>query len=233
MPELPEVETIKNELSPHVVGQRISGVTLFWERMVRQPSAEEFRSRIAGRRITGLSRRGKYLIFDLDDGETLILHLRMSGALIVGKDTSEPAKYIRAIIHLENGENIFFRDLRKFGVMYLVRDRNSVVGKLGPEPFANDFTPELLTRRLAGRKAPVKALLCDQNFVAGVGNMYADEALFAARIHPLREGASLSQQEIKKLHGAIKQVLQAGIGNKGASTNTYMRPDGTRATAHS
>ena len=116
--------------------------------------------------------------------------------------------------------------------MWLVEDKNTIVGKLGPEPLEADFTPQVLLKRLNNRTAPIKALLCDQTFIAGIGNMYADEALFAARIHPLRSGKSLSRGEVKRLHSTIRQILSAAIGNKGASTDTYFRPDGTRGTAH-
>ncbi len=233
MPELPEVETIKNELLPHVIGRRITDVTLLWEGIVRQLSVEEFRSRLAGQEITAVARRGKYLIFSLSSGDLLVIHLRMTGSLLLSRDSSPPPKYTRAIIHLDNGTNIFFRDPRKLGVMLLVEDRNTIVCKLGPEPLEPDFTPELLAQRLAKRKAPVKAVLLDQSFIAGIGNMYADEALFTARIHPLRPGDSLSPDEVKRLYRAIQQALWSGISNKGASTNPYFRPSGERGTAHS
>ncbi len=232
MPELPEVETIKNELLPHIVGRRVNGITLFWEGIVRQPSVEEFYSRLIGQRLTNISRRGKYLIFSLSSGEVLIIHLRMTGSLLVGQDSSEPPKYTRAIIHLDKDINIFFRDPRKFGVMRLVEDADSVVGKLGPEPLEAGFTPQVLAQRLDKRTAPIKALLSDQSFIAGIGNMYADEALFAAGVHPLRSGGSLSSEEAERLHRAIQQVLWSAIGNKGASTDTYFRPNGTLGTAH-
>ncbi len=232
MPELPEVETVKNELLPYVVGHRITSVTLFWEGIVRQPSVEEFRSRITGQEITGITRHGKYLVVGLSSGDSFIIHLRMTGSLLIGQDSSEPPKYTRAIIHLDKDTNIFFRDPRKFGIMRLVKDKNSIIGKLGPEPLEADFTPQLLAQRLAKRTAPIKALLCDQSVIAGIGNMYADEALFAARIHPLRAGGSLSQEEIDRLHSVIRQVLWSAIGNKGASVDTYFRPDGTLGTAH-
>jgi formamidopyrimidine-DNA glycosylase len=228
VPELPEVETIKNELLPHLVGHRVTGVTLFWDGIVRQPSVEEFCCRLMGQGITGVARRGKYLIFSLTSGEKLIIHLRMTGSLLI----KPPPKYTRAIIHLDNGTNIFFRDPRKLGVMWLVENTNSIVGKLGPEPLEADFTPQVLAQRLNNRMAPVKALLCDQTLIAGIGNMYADEALFTARIHPLRSGKGLSQDEIERLHCAIQQVLRAAIGKKGASVDTYFRPDGTLGTAH-
>ena len=232
MPELPEVETIKNELLPYLVNHLITGVTLFWEGIVRQPSVEEFCFRLIGKRITDVRRRGKYLIFNITSGEALIIHLKMTGSLLIRQDSSELPKYTRAIIHLDNDVNMFFRDPRKFGVMWLVEDTNSIIGKLGPEPLGASFTPQLLAQRLTKRIAPIKAVLCDQGFIAGIGNMYADEALFAARIHPLRSGGSLSRNNIKRLHSAIQQVLWSAIGNKGASVNTYFRPSGELGTAH-
>lgn len=232
MPELPEVETIKNELESYVVGYSISGVTLFWEGMLRQPLPKEFYTRIKGQEISAITRRGKYLIFSLSSGDLLVIHLKMSGSLLIGKDSFEPPKYSRAIIHLNNGTHIFFSDPRKFGTMQLVKDKSSVVGKLGPEPLAASFTPKVLLKRLSKRKAPIKAVLIDQGFIAGMGNMYADEALFSAGIHPLRIASSLSQGEVERLYHAIQQVLWSAITNKGASIVNYLRPDGTPGTAH-
>ncbi len=232
MPELPEVETIRNELLPHIAGRVISGVTLFWEGIVRRPTAQEFRSRLTGQRIAGIARRGKYLLFDLDGDETLVIHLKMTGALLLKPNSSEPEKFIRAILHLDNGSEVHFRDPRKFGVMWLTSDTGPVIDKLGPEPLNADFTPEVLAGRLNNRAAPIKALLCDQGVVAGIGNMYADEALFAAKIHPLRSGKSLSRDEIERLHNAIQRILWAAIGNKGASVESYFRPGGELGTAH-
>jgi formamidopyrimidine-DNA glycosylase len=232
MPELPEVETIKNELTPHVTGRKITGVTLDWEGIVKKPSLEEFYSLLIGQQIIGLSRRGKYLIFSLKSGEALIIHLKMTGSLLMNHASDEPDKFIRAVLHLDNGAEIRFRDPRKFGAMWLVKDLSSVVGKLGPEPLEADFTDRVLAERLARRKAPIKPLLLDQNFVAGIGNMYADEALYDARIHPLRPASSLSREEISRLHKAICEVLQAAIGNKGASVENYFRPGGELGTAH-
>jgi formamidopyrimidine-DNA glycosylase len=228
MPELPEVETIKNELAPHIIGRGITGVTLFWQGIVRQPSLEEFCSRLIGQKITGVERRGKYLIFDLTSGEALVIHLKMTGSLLL----KPPDRFVRAILHLDGGAKVYFRDPRKFGVMWLVEDKNTVASKLGPEPLETDFTPQILAQRLSQRTAPIKALLCDQSLVAGIGNMYADEALFLARIHPLRTGKSLSPEEVERLHLAIRQVLWAAIGNKGASVDTYFRPSGQIGTAH-
>ncbi|MBI4186438.1 MAG: bifunctional DNA-formamidopyrimidine glycosylase/DNA-(apurinic or apyrimidinic site) lyase [Chloroflexi bacterium] len=232
MPELPEVETIKNELLPHVVGRTVTGIVLFWERMVRRPAVGEFRSRLVGQRIAGLARRGKYLLFGLSGGETLVIHLRMSGSLLVKPASAELDRFTRAVIRLDEDTALHFRDVRKFGAMWLVKSSDEVVGKLGPEPLEAGFTPEVLAERLHRRKAPIKAILLDQDFLAGVGNMYADEALFAAGIHPLRPGGSLSREEVERLFSAVRRVLQAAIDNKGASVNTYLRPGGELGTAH-
>ena len=231
MPELPEVETIKNELATHVIGHIITGVTLFWDRMLRQPSPKQFYHCISGKKITELTRRGKYLIFRLDSGNSLVIHLKMSGSLIL--DTDMPPEYTRAVIHLDNGVNIFFCDPRKFGRISLVTDVGNITEKLGPEPLEANFTVEMLAEKLEKRKAPLKAVLLNQALIAGIGNMYADEALFAARINPLRPAYSLSQDEIKHLHYAIRKVLKDAIKSKGASVSTYFRPGGEMGSAHS
>lgn len=232
MPELPEVETIKNELLPHVIGQRVSRLTLFWAGIVRQPPVEEFCSRLVGQRILGLYRRGKYLIFSLNDNGLLIMHLRMTGSLLVKDASAPPEKFVRAILHLDNGTAVHFRDPRKFGVMWLAEDASSVSSKLGPEPLEADFTPQVLAQRLGNRSAPIKALLFDQGVIAGIGNMYADEVLYAARIHPLRLGKTLSREEIERLYQAIRRILWAAIDDKGASVENYYRPSGDVGTAH-
>ena len=232
MPELPEVETIKNELASSVVGRCINGVTLNWEGMVAYPSAKKFCQGILGKRIVGLKRRGKYLIFNLDNGDLLIIHLKMTGALILGNDLSHQPEYTRAVIRLDNGDCVYFRDPRKFGKMRLVKDGTDIIGKLGIEPLEDSFKTGTLVKLLSKRKAPVKMVLLDQTVIAGIGNMYADEALFAAKIHPLRRADSLSYEEIGSLYRAIRKVLRAAIVSKGASVNTYYRPDGGKGTAH-
>jgi formamidopyrimidine-DNA glycosylase len=232
MPELPEVETIKNELTPLVIGRRITGITLGWEGIVKKPSLAEFCSRLTGQVITGIRRRGKYLIFSLESGEALIIHLKMTGSLLLNHASDEPARHVRAVLHLDDGTEIRFRDPRKFGAMWLTEDAESVVARLGPEPLTEDFSAAVLSERLARRKAPIKPLLLDQNFIAGIGNMYADESLYDAKIHPLRPAPSLSQEDITRLHKAIQEVLWAAIGNKGASVENYFRPGGELGTAH-
>ena len=231
MPELPEVETIKRDLSPRIVGRSFAGVTINWPKTVQIPSSEHLPRCLIGKAIEKLDRRGKYLILRLSSGEALILHLRMSGSLLLKPALAEPDPYCRAIFRFDDGTQLCFRDPRKLGVMWLVADETEVVGKLGPEPLEPDFTAEVLAQRLAKRSAAIKAVLCDQTFLAGVGNMYADEALFAAGIHPLREARSLSWEEVVRLHCALRQVLEAAIAGSGASISDYLRPDGEPGAA--
>ena len=230
MPELPEVETIKNELAPWVVGQSFTQVTILDTELVCGGSAEEVRRGLIGQKVESLGRRGKYLIFHLSNGRSLIIHLRMTGSLLL--NPKEVERYARAVFHLSNGHRFVFRDRRRLGLMWLVDDANTVVGKLGPEPLDESFTPGTLGQRLSRHHIPVKAALLDQGIVAGIGNMYADEALFAARIHPLRKADALSPEEVQNLHHCVRRVLQAAIGSKGASVDTYVRPEGELGTAH-
>jgi formamidopyrimidine-DNA glycosylase len=232
VPELPEVETTVNDLKPHVIDRRIENVDVLWPRTVVEPSIEKFRKGLIGRKIINLSRRGKHLVFELDNREFLILHMRMTGSLLLKPEKEEPHKSVGAVFYLDNHTAIHFRDIRHFGKMWLVKDKNKVLGKLGPEPLEPGFTPGTLARILEDRKTPIKGLLLDQTLIAGIGNMYADEALYRARLHPLRPASSLSRTEIKRLHEAIRTVLFQGIRNKGASTETYIRPEGVKGEAH-
>jgi formamidopyrimidine-DNA glycosylase len=230
MPELPEVETIKNELAPWVVGQSFTKVTILDTELVCGDSAEEIRRGLIGQKIESLERRGKYLIFHLSDGRSLIIHLRMTGVLLLNPRGAD--RYARAVFRLSNGHRLVLSDLRRLGLIWLVDDASAVVGKLGPEPLGESFTPGILGQRLSRHHIPVKAALLDQCIVAGIGNMYADEALFAARIHPLRKADALSPEEVQNLYQCIRRVLGAAIGSKGASVDTYVRPQGELGTAH-
>lgn len=231
MPELPEVETIKNELYPHIIGRRFTGITLYDTKPLRQPSTEDFCQKLRGQKINSLERRGKYLIFHLSSGDVLIIHLKMSGSLLLNPEQVD--RHARVIFDLDDGSRIAFTDRRRLGDMWLLENEQPIIGKLGPEPLTPEFTAELLAKRLRKHQAPIKAVLLDQSFIAGIGNMYADEALFSARIHPLRKANSLSPQENRKLHKAIVNVLHTAIDSKGASVDTYKRPDGELGTAHS
>ena len=229
MPELPEVETIKNELSC-IIGKRFSEVTIYDDLPVRRPSLEEFRGQLIGQRIQSISRAGKYLLLRLSGGDTLIIHLRMTGALLY--NPKNPERFTRVVFKFNDGSDLVFTDTRRFGAMYLVKNELDVVGKLGIEPLTDDFTPEALTKLLAKRKAPIKAVLLDQTVIAGIGNMYADESLFSAKIHPLRKAGDLSAAEVKALYKAIREILIKAIGDKGASISTYRCPSGELGTAH-
>lgn len=229
MPELPEVETIKSELSSHLIGRRFTDVTVRDAKPVKQPSVSDFQRGLVGQSITDLERRGKYLILHLSGGNALVIHLKMTGALLLNPEQTDGA---RVIFNLDDGSRLVFTDRRRLGALWLLEDEQTVVGKLGPEPLEMEFTVETLAGLLCKRQAPIKAVLLDQGFIAGIGNMYADEALFAAKIHPLRPANSLSSQEIRNLHKSIISVLESAINSKGASIDTYKRPDGQLGTAH-
>ena len=230
MPEMPEVETIKRDLAGRIAGRCFVEISLDWPRAVQIPSPEEFCHRLKGQCIDGFDRHGKYLILRLASGEALILHFMMSGSLLLDtQGDSHP--YSRALFLLDDGTRLHFRDPRKLGRLWLVPDESTVVGKLGPEPLSPVFTADSLMNGVINRPVPIKALLCDQGFLAGVGNMYADEALFAAAIHPRRRANSLSNEEVARLHRAICQVLEEAIAGHGASINDYRRPDGGLGTA--
>ena len=230
MPELPEVETIKNELAPRVVGQSFAKVAILDAKLVCGGSAVEVRRGLIGQKVERLERRGKYLVFRLSNGRSLIIHLRMTGVLLLNPEEAD--RYARAVFHLSGGQRLVFRDQRRLGVMWLVDDAETVVCKLGPEPLDRSFTADILRQRLSRHHIPIKAALLDQHIVAGVGNMYADEALFAACIHPLRKADELSSKEVRTLHNNIRRILRAAIGSKGASVDTYIRPEGELGTAH-
>jgi formamidopyrimidine-DNA glycosylase len=183
-----------------------------------------------GQQIKSLERRGKYLLFHLSSSQALIIHLRMTGALLLNPEQQD--RYARVIFHFDDGSRLTFTDRRRLGAIWLTGDVKTITHKLGAEPLEAHFTAETLARLLRKRQAPIKALLLDQSLIAGVGNMYADEALFLSRIHPLRKASSLSHQEIQKLHQAIQSVLKKAIASKGASIDTYKRPDGDTGTAH-
>ncbi len=230
MPELPEIETIKNELSPCIIGQVFTDVCIVDDKIVANGSTEQLQRDLVSQKVECLSRRGKYLLLHLSVGQSLVMHLRMTGSLLM--DCGDDERYIRAVFGLSNGHRLMFRDSRRFGLIWLVDNADAVVGKLGPEPLDDAFGPAILRDKLVRRSIPVKAALLNQSIVAGIGNMYADEALFAARIHPSRRSYNLSLEELTMLCDCIRNVLVAAIECKGASVDTYLRPEGTPGTAH-
>jgi formamidopyrimidine-DNA glycosylase len=230
MPELPEVETIVNSLRPRVVGRTITGIVVRDTRPVQRVTLEEFCERLLGRMIEGLSRRGKYIIFGLSQGENLVVHLRMTGALLWNPTGPEP--FSRLEFMLDDGSSLVYTDVRRFGTFHLSKNPGEIVGKLGIEPLGSKFTRPALAEYLGSRSTPVKSALLNQERIAGIGNMYADEALFAAGIHPLRASNSLDQREIAALHRSIRSVLKRAVENKGASIRNYRCPDGAAGRAH-
>ena len=218
MPELPEVETVVNDLlASGIVGRTITGARVFWPRSVAMPSAEAFCQALPGRAIERVWRRAKYLIMDLSGGEHLLAHLRMSGRIHLVAMDEPRAKHEHIVIDLDDGRQIRLHDTRKFGRMYLVRELDAVLGHLGPEPLSGDFTADILLARLHEHDRQMKPLLLDQAFLAGLGNIYTDEALWEAQIHPCRRSSSISEEEARRLHRAIQSVLRRGIENAGTS----------------
>ena len=218
MPELPEVQTVVNDLlASGIVGRTITGARVFWPRSVAMPSAEAFCQALPGRAIERIWRRAKYLIMDLSGGEHLLAHLRMSGRIHLVVPDEPRAKHEHIVIDLDDGRQLRLHDTRKFGRMYLVRELDAVLGQLGPEPLSGDFTAAILLARLHEHNRQLKPLLLDQAFLAGLGNIYTDEALWEARIHPCRRSSSISEEEARRLHRAIRSVLRRGIENAGTS----------------
>lgn len=218
MPELPEVEYVARQLRADLVGHVIERVHVEWARSVQGMFADEFAARLAGRRVRDIQRRGKYLLMRLDGDETLVVHRRMSGNLVL----SPPARdvlYVRVAFVLDDGRRLLYSDPRKFGRLALVADDDlpRLFAALGPEPLDDDFTPAALAKRLGSQRRAIKAALLDQSVVAGLGNIYADEALYRAGIHPLRPAGSLSHGEIAALRDAIQAVLRTGIEHGGTT----------------
>ena len=228
MPELPEVETVVRSLRPNLVGRKIVGVRNSWRRHIDRPTYSELSRRIQGRTVTAVSRRGKFLLFPLDNKETLIIHLRMSGHLAVTDPQSPADNHTHTVFELDDGKELRFRDTRKFGRVYLVKAQDDILGKLGPEPLSEEFTVQALAKIMHGKRRVLKPFLLDQTMIAGIGNIYADEALFYASLLPIRKTDTLDGQDIQKLHEGIQHVLRLGIQREGASISTYLKPDGEK-----
>lgn len=257
MPELPEVETVARDLARSVTGATIVDAEVHWERTIRHPlPAERFVAEIRGARIGRVGRRAKSVLISLEDGRVLTVALRMTGQLVPVPAGTPPDPYVRVVFRLDDGRELRFRDVRKFGRIGLwapggLRPRRKagrrgsgagrsrrvaesmapyrvgdVFGRHGPEPLARSFSAARFADRLRGRRARLKTLLLDQSFVAGVGNIYADEALWLARLHPLRAADSLSPEEVRRLHRAIRSVLRQAITYRGSSVDDYVDGEG-------
>ncbi len=233
MPELPEVETIRAKLAPGLEGRRLERVEIVDPRLTRPEPPEAVAHALEGERISAVGRRGKYLIFEFESGRHLLVHLRMTGNVehpARGGFAADP--YRRAVVRLDDGSDVAYRDVRRFGTWALLEpgelEDYFASRRLGGEPLERGFTTRVLTKSLAGRRAPVKAALLDQRAAAGIGNIYADEALWRARIHPLRPAGSLAGDEITRLRKAIRAALEMGIARQGATLRDYRDPEGRR-----
>ncbi|MBM4422567.1 MAG: bifunctional DNA-formamidopyrimidine glycosylase/DNA-(apurinic or apyrimidinic site) lyase [Chloroflexi bacterium] len=222
MPELPEVETIVRNLRAPCVGQRIERATVKWKRHVAMPGAAQFIRRIAGQTVLGITRRGKYLVFQLSE-DVLLIHLKMSGDLTVVSAATPPDKHAHTVFHFGNGHELRFSDTRKFGRVYLARRADDVTGSLGPEPLDDSFTAQSLAYILQSRRRALKPLLLDQTVIAGVGNIYADESLHRARLHPLRLSHTLAAAEARALWRSLRYTLNQAIRNQGSSIDRVYR----------
>jgi formamidopyrimidine-DNA glycosylase len=229
MPELPEVETIRRHLAPHVEGRTLLAVEVLDPRWTRPVAPEEVAAPVAGRRVRRLSRRGKYLVWELAGDAFLLVHLRMTGTLLL--DPLGAPAYTRAWLRL-SGHDVAFADQRRFGTGELALGHDALrrffAARLGVEPLGDGFTGAHLRELARASRAPVKAFLLDQKRVAGVGNIYADEALFRARIHPLRPANRLTRAQAQALRDAIVEALNEGIAAKGATIDDFRGPDGAR-----
>lgn len=224
MPELPEVETIKEDLRELVVGARIEGARVLDSALVEQPaSTEEFVQRLRGIRITGARRRAKHLVIELDQGDSLVFQLKIGGQLLLVPPVPEPAKALMLVLDLEDDRRLFLRDetgYTRARMLYEEGLEERLAG-LGPEPLGDDFGVEYLRETLSSRRAQIKPLLLDQKTIAGIGNIYADEILFDARLHPRRKANTLSGGEWEALHSAILVNLRMGIEHRGTTFSLY------------
>jgi formamidopyrimidine-DNA glycosylase len=248
MPELPEVETVCRQLEPEIEGRRIERIEVLDERWCRPVPSQQLEAVVEGATIEGLGRRGKYLLLALEGERTLVMHLRMTGNLVLieGEDRLDPSegmrlyegerstseRHLRARFALGDGRELWFTDPRRFGEAFLVDDAEleARFKRLGVEPLSGDFTPELLAAASSGRTAPLKSFLLDQSRVAGVGNIYADEALFRARLHPLSPADSMRPEHRVALRDAVVAALEAGIDRGGASIDDYRDGRGEKGT---
>jgi formamidopyrimidine-DNA glycosylase len=233
LPELPEVETIRRQLAPALTGRRIVDVRVLDARWCEPAPPEAIEDALRGRRIDSAGRRGKYLILSLEDDVHLVMHLRMTGNLLLTEDPENPP-HTRVAVELDDGTRLLFVDVRRFGTGDVLLGGDALdeyfESRLGVEPLSADFTADALRALAKGRKQPVKAFLLNQERIAGVGNIYADEALFRAKLHPLRQVGSLKRPQIEALREAVVEALELGLDSKGASIDDYRHVDGERGS---
>jgi formamidopyrimidine-DNA glycosylase len=230
MPELPEVETVRARLVPVLTGRRFEHVDILDPRLTRPFEPSAVAAELGGERVAGVERRGKYLVVWFESGRSLLIHLRMTGSLLyVPGGALAGDLHRRAVVRLDDGSDVVYRDVRRFGTWLLVEPgelESYLEKRIGGEPLERSFTSRRLEALLGGRRAPIKAALLDQRTLAGMGNIYVDEALWRARIHPLRRAGELDPGEVAQLTTAVKKALRAGIARQGATLRNYATPDG-------
>ena len=234
MPELPEVENVVLGLKKLIKNYIINSVVVKEDNIIAYPDSESFSQQIKDKEIIDIFRRGKYLLFKLSQGKTMVIHLRMTGKLLV-KPSSEPIqKHTHVIFKLNNNMDLRFNNVRKFGRVYLIdsdeRENAGGLADLGPEPLSDNFTFDKFKNLFEGRTGRIKPLLLNQRFIAGLGNIYTDEALFRSRIHPLRKADTLTEDELKDLYNAIREVLKLGIKYNGTSFSDYVNALGEKGS---
>jgi formamidopyrimidine-DNA glycosylase len=218
MPELPEVQTVVNDLiAKRLIGKSVIGAEVYWHKIIANWKPSEFAEKIISQTVINIRRRAKYIIMDFKSGLHLLIHLRMSGRLYLVPTSAKRNKHEHVVLHLNDNRDLRFYDTRKFGRMILSENPDIFLKDLGPEPLNNEFTVAQFQKMLTAKKRQLKSLLLDQTFIAGLGNIYTDEALWNARLHPRRIAATLTPRKIKDLHSAIRFVLQQGIDNQGTS----------------
>jgi formamidopyrimidine-DNA glycosylase len=225
MPELPEVETYRAQLEPRLAGRRFERVRVDDYRLTLPFEPAEVEGQLQGERVDAVDRRGKYLVIRFESGLALVIHLRMTGGFPRGEATHE-----RALIELDDGSAVSYRDVRRFGTWHVLAPDELdayLAARLGPEPLGSRFTTHFLAERLTRRRAPLKAVLLDQRVVAGLGNIYADEALWHARLHPLRPASGLTAEELAALRRGVRLALRRGIERQGANLGDGAYPTGS------
>jgi formamidopyrimidine-DNA glycosylase len=232
VPELPEVETVRAQLAPVLAGRTLRSVEILDDRLTRPFDPRLVAARLEGRRVDAVDRRGKYVVVRFERGLVLLVHLRMTGSFLVAPHGELPVDpHRRAVVRLDDGSDVAYRDVRRFGTWLVLEDYELdeyLATRLGEEPLGARFTTRQLAQRLAARRAPVKAALLDQRTVAGLGNIYVDEALWYARVNPLRPAGGLDPGEVAAVHRAIRRALKIGIRRQGATLNDYRTPNGGR-----
>lgn len=222
MPELPEVETIVRRMRPEIVGYTITGANLRWERTLASPEPALFKKNIIGQSVESVNRRAKYIVIQLSV-DTLIIHLRMSGDILFRASDTPSEKHDRLLVELSNKKTLAFNDMRKFGRVWLTPSPQDVLGKLGPEPLDDSFTADDLFERITRHKRQIKPLLLDQHIIAGLGNIYTDEALHLAGLHPLAKSEMIKRKQAELLWRSIRKVLEEGIRRNGTSIDWIYR----------